>query len=327
MKERALVERVIKKPFLNTIQSIWKSLPIHLIFVLLLMAFSTQARAEDNSQPNQLTNEVTKASIEPTQENKIETEEKVEEKLPESDSNEPSESGSEVEKEVAVAQSANDQCRSQLINDDFNQRYTKLKKSFENDYNQGLPHQLKKDLIRVREDIDQLSSKLFDVNNSDPQEVNHIVQLAIDHLEKMITLLPKANNIAPIVRDRYVVPFTNINSIKAEQQECLMKLAVEEVQEKSPASMPESSGNIYQRLTSELEELNRNLYTIQTSDVQKFISYRAELLRLLEKFNKNPQSGVAATAPIPNMINKVHIEIEKLLPGLELSEKYYSIMQ
>ena len=218
----------------------------------------------------------------------------------------------------------NEQCRAILVNHDIENRYLKIQKNLESDYKEGMPKQLKTDLIRVREDIDGLTTKLFDVNNKNPQEVNHIVQLTVDYLEKMISLLPKANRIAPMVRDRYVVPFTNMNSIRAEHQECLMRAAIEDVQKKDVASgeSTESSANIYRKLTHELEKLNESLYTLQTTDVQRFITYRARLLNQLESYNKDPKEGGRITAKIPKVLNSVHNEIERLIPGLELSKNY-----
>lgn len=232
------------------------------------------------------------------------------------------------ESPVPPVHAETEQCRALLVNQDIEERYQKIQKSLESDYKEGLPKQLKIDLMRVREDIDGLTSKLFDVNNRDPQEVNHIVQLTIDYLEKMISLLPKAHRLAPVVRDRYVVPFTNMNSIRAEHQECLMQAAIEDLQNKEPASKPEpeSSHNIYRKLTRELERLNESLYTLQTTDVQRFISYRADLLKQLENYNRNQSAGDRITAKIPQVLNTVHNEIERLLPGLELSKNYYSIV-
>jgi hypothetical protein len=215
-------------------------------------------------------------------------------------------------------------CQDILVNEDIESRYKKIQDALEADYAQGMPKQLKTDLVRVREDIDGLSVKLFEVDTKDNQEVNHIVQLTIDYLEKMISLLPKANRIAPKVRDRYVIPFTNISSVKAEHQECLMKAAIEGVKEKELASN-EPSINIYKQLTTELERLNSNLYVLQTSDVQRFISYRSRLLRGLEAYNKTNENGSSLTAEIPQILNNVHREIEKLIPGLELSKDYLTV--
>lgn len=229
----------------------------------------------------------------------------------------------EVVAENSTDPKAFDQCQTSLVNQDIESRYKKIQDALEADYAQGLPKQLKTDLIRVRQDIDGLIGKLFDVDNSNSQEVNHIAQLTIDYLEKMISLVPKAHRIAPVLRDRYVVPFTNISSIKAEHQDCLMKAAVEEVKaDKTLVASNESSINIYKKLTTELERLNNNLYKLQTSDVQRFISYRAKILEKLEDYNKNQGSAVAITNDIPQILNNVHREIETLIPGLELSKEY-----
>jgi len=215
-------------------------------------------------------------------------------------------------------------CRSILVSQDVESRYKKIQDALEDDYANGMPHQLKTDLIRVRKDLDGLSVKLFEINSNNSQEINHIAQLTIDYLEKMISLVPKANKIAPRVRDQYVVPFTNMSSIRAEHQDCLMKAAIEDVKDR-PINTDGPSINIYRKLTGELERLNKNLYTLQTSDVQRFISYRAKILRRLEKFNKSNGQAGHVTEDIPQIINVVHTEIEKLIPGLELSKDYLTL--
>ncbi len=218
------------------------------------------------------------------------------------------------------------ECDAILVNHDIEARYKKIQEALEADYAQGMPKQLKTDLIRVRQDIDALTVKLYEVDPNNTQEVNHITQLTVDYLEKMISLLPKANKIAPQVRDRYVVPFTNISSIKAEHQECLMKQAVAEVRDKDVASeSDEPSINIYRKLTSELERLNSSLYTLQTTDVDQFVSYRSRLLSQLEDFNETRKNGATITGEIPPILHNVHREIEKLLPGLELSKDYLTL--
>ena len=81
-------------------------------------------------------------------------------------------------------------CQAILVNEDIESRYKKIQDALEADYAQGMPKQLKTDLVRVRDDIDGLSVKLFEVDTSNSQEVNHIIQLTIDYLEKMISHLP-----------------------------------------------------------------------------------------------------------------------------------------
>ncbi len=236
-----------------------------------------------------------------------------------------------VEDEVSIEQASessaiDDECQAIMVNQDIESRYKKIQEALEADFAQGMPKQLKTDLVRVREDIDSLTVKLYDVDTEDSQEVNHIAQLTIDYLEKMISLLPKATRIAPQVRDRYVVPFTNISSIRAEHQDCLMKAAVDQVKDQeAPADTGEAAINIYQKLTQEMERLNTNLYTLQTTDVQRFVNYRAYLLRNLEAYNKDQKPAQAVTAELPLVLNNVQREIEKLLPGLELSKEYLTV--
>ncbi len=221
-----------------------------------------------------------------------------------------------------------EQCQAIIVNQDIEDRYKKIQSALEADYAQGMPKQIKTDLIRVRDDIDSLTVKLFEVDSSNSQEVNHIAQLTIDYLDKMISLLPKANQIAPKVRDRYVVPFTNINSLRAEYQECMMEAAVAQVKDQDTASVSdaeEPSINIYKKLTKEMERLNNNLYTLQTTDVERYVSYRNQVMKNLEAYNKGEKQAVAVTSDLPQVLNKVHREIETLIPGLELSKEYLTV--
>ncbi len=227
---------------------------------------------------------------------------------------------------VQAAAPVNEKCQTILVNQDIETRYKKIQAALEADYAEGMPKQLKTDLIRVREDIDTLTLKLYDVDTNNSQEVNHIAQLTIDYLDKMISLLPKATKIAPKVRDRYVVPFTNISSIRAEHQECLMEAAVDQVKNQAtPEGSDEGAINIYKKLTQEMERLNSNLYTLQTTDVQRFINYRSRMLKQLEAYNKNKAEAFVVTKDIPQVLNNVHREIEKLIPGLELSKEYLTV--
>lgn len=218
-------------------------------------------------------------------------------------------------------------CESYIVNKDLEDRYDKLRAQMEKDYQSGVPHQIKSELVNVRKQVDQLMAKLFELDSSNSQEVNHITLQTISHLETMISLIPKANRMAPKVLDHYMVPFTNISSLKAEHQECLMKAAIEEAKSQNQKSMAsnESSFNVYRNLSEQLQEMNKNLYRLQTSDVGHFIGLRAQLIKNLEDFNKQPPGTVNITSNIPTVLNAVHTEIEKLIPGLELPEKYYTL--
>lgn len=216
-------------------------------------------------------------------------------------------------------------CETRFVSQDIEERFQSIQSGLEADYANGLPRQIKTDLIRVRDDIDQLSSKLFDVNKNNSQEINHIVQLTIDYLEKMISLIPKAHRIAPQVREQYVLPFTTISSIRAEYQDCLAQAKMQENQSRPLASASDKEQNKFHHLTVELEQLNNHLYTLQTSKVHRFITYRAKMLRQLELYNKQKVDGEKLTKQIPKMIHKVHQEIEKMLPALELSKDYLTL--
>jgi hypothetical protein len=105
-----------------------------------------------------------------------------------------------------------------------------------------------------------------------------------------------------------------------------MQAAVEQVKDqKAPETSLEGAINIYKTLTKEMERLNNNLYTLQTTDVERFISYRSRLMRTLEAYNEDKKTAVAVTQDIPQVLNNVHREIEKLLPGLELSKEYLTV--
>ena len=222
------------------------------------------------------------------------------------------------------SKSSETHCETSPVHKDIENRYNQIRKELEQGFNQGLPKKLKEDLTDVSRDIDKLSSQTFDMDSSNPQEINLLTQKTVDQLEKMIGLLPKASKLAPRMRQQYVMPFTNMNSIRAEHQNCLMELAIQESQnQKTPIK---NSGNIYKKLTSELNQLNQELYKLETTDVERFIGYRSQLLSYLEKYNTDGVSTVSPSEKIPEILNSVQTEIEKILPSLQLSKTYYSIL-
>ena len=220
-------------------------------------------------------------------------------------------------------------CENFAVTSEIENRYAKIRENLEKDYNSGIPHKLKTELIKLRSETDKISQKIFDVADINTQEVNSLVKDTIDRLEKFIQLVPEISNNAPKVRDQYVVPFTNISSLKAEHQECLMTMAIEQAKNQvKDEPQIEEDLNIYKNLTHELNSLSNYLYRAETTDVQKFIQLRSELLSSLEEYNKSKEvsSPNKVVKNIPKTINAVQSEIEKLLPGLQLSKKYYSII-
>ena len=215
-------------------------------------------------------------------------------------------------------------CEAVLTNVDMENHYNRIRKNLEQGFNQGLPKKLKEDLIQVSGKLDKLSLQTFDMDPDNPQEINILTQQIIIQLEKMIGLLPKASKLAPKMRKQYVIPFTNLNSIKAEHQNCLMEIAIKESQNQD--IKVENSGNIYKQLTSELNQLNQELYKLETTDIERFIGYRSQLLSYLEKYNTNKVPSPSHSEKIPEILNSVQTEIEKILPSLQLSKTYYSIL-
>lgn len=220
-------------------------------------------------------------------------------------------------------------CETYVINSEIENRYDSIRENLEKNFNSGLPHQLKGKLVDLRSETDELTQKMFDTSSLSEQEVSSLLQETLNRLEKFIQLLPEIVDNAPKVRDQYVVPFTNISSLKAEHQDCLMSVAIEQAQTEAKEQRQEASSslNIYKKITDELNHLNDNLYLAETSDVQKFIQIRAQLLELMESYNKEHQvtEKQKIVSNIPMAINAVQSEIEKLLPGLQLSENYYSL--
>jgi hypothetical protein len=223
-------------------------------------------------------------------------------------------------------------CENYALTSEIQNRYDKIRKNLEKDFNSGLPYKLRTQLIDLRGETDQLSQKLFDVSDINDQEVNSLMNDTVDRLEKFIQLIPEISSNAPKVRTQYVVPFTNLSSLRAEHQECLMSIAIQ--QAKDDAKNDDATAiddNIYQKLTEELKNLNANLYQAETSDVQRFVALRSELLNLLESYNKekdkSPETSQQVVKNIPKALNAVQTEIERLLPGLKLSKKYYSIVE
>jgi hypothetical protein len=220
-----------------------------------------------------------------------------------------------------------EKCELEITNNDIEKRYQNIQKKLEEDYNLGIPKQLKDNLINMRKQIDQLMLESFDLQANNSQEINSITHKIISKLEEMISILPKASQWAPKIRSQYVIPFTNINSIKAEHQDCLMRLAVKDIIDTDVnVKENETSENIYQKLTSELNQLNNNLYSLETTDIEKYIGLRNQLLIDLESYNKTSTPNQLVSKNIPSVLNSIQAEIERLLPSLELSKTYLSLV-
>ena len=225
------------------------------------------------------------------------------------------------------------QCEDIIIGEDFDARYKKIKLGLENDFLTCEPKKLRQDLIGVREKIDKLSLESYELENKDSQEYQHFALMTVQALDSLIDILPQASALAPKMRQQYVVPFTNINSLKADYQDCLMREAIEQAQEeiKKDENIDVAladRANTYARLANELNELNNNLYNLETTNVQRLIDYRAQLLVEIENYNKLTEKSnfeFQASRQIPAFLNTVHNEIERVLPGLQLSKSYYTL--
>ena len=232
-----------------------------------------------------------------------------------------------------LAHSGKKDCSSILIQKDFEDHYNKIREQLEQGFNQGLPKKLSDQLTAINQNIDRLSLQVFDINPDNSQEINLLVQGTIDQLEKIISLIPKLSNLAPKIRTDYIMPFSNMNSIGAEHQNCLMEIAIKEIQTQDRDTKIKNSGNIYKKLTSELNQMNQSLYTLQTTRVEQFIGYHSQLLSSLEKYNAKEKGQNIKTLArekiseeIPLILNSVQTEIDKIQPGLQLSKNYYSIL-
>jgi len=234
--------------------------------------------------------------------------------------------------EVDIQKPNRNQCEDIIIGEDFDARYKKIKMSLEEDFLNGKPKKLKQDLIGVREQIDKLSLEVYELESKDPQEFQHFALMTVQALDTLIDILPKASDLAPKMRNQYVVPLTNINSLKADYQDCLMREAIEQAQEeiKNDKNINDAladRANTYANLASELNELNNNLYNLETTNIQKLVDYRAQLMLEIENYNKLSEKSnfeFQASRQIPAFLHSVHTEIERVLPGLQLSKSYYS---
>ena len=200
-------------------------------------------------------------------------------------------------------------------------RYQKIRKKMEQDFQQGPPKKLKEDLTYLEKKVDKISLQIFDLNPDSPQEVKRLAQQTLNQLEEIIRILPKASELALRMRTQYVVPFTTINSIKAEYQDCLGGLDIEEDQNQK------TKNSVYRQLTSEFKELNQELYDLETKNISLFVGYRSQLLLDLEKYNENKNPMSSPSQRVPEILNSVQREIGKILSNLQLSKFYYSVFQ
>ena len=225
-------------------------------------------------------------------------------------------------------------CSVILNQKDFEDHYNKTRVQLEKAFNQGLPKKLSDELIEINQKVDKLSLQVFDMNPDNPQEINLLVQKTIEQLEKVINLIPKISNLAPKMRKQYVMPFTNMNFIGAEHQNCLTEIAIEEIQNQNTDKQTRKSGDIYKKLISELDQMNQNLYKLQTTRIERFIGYHSQLLSSLEKENtkknenQNTETSIVEniSKKIPLILNSVQTEIDKIQPSLQLSKTYYSLL-
>lgn len=224
---------------------------------------------------------------------------------------------------------SDEQCKTLLVSADLEQRYKKLQNKMKEDLSSGVPHELKNSFIKVREKIDLLAVQLFELEEKDNQSVNQTVNQVLVQLEQMIGLVPKVNELAPQMRDQYVIPLTNIDSLRADHEHCLMQAAIRKVSEDSSDSGNdlESSFATYNKLTEELERLNNDLYKLQTTKVEKFIGLRDEVLQSLAAYNNGQKGPHQLSTEIPEILNILHRDIEEIMPGLEVPKVYYSLLQ
>jgi hypothetical protein len=224
-------------------------------------------------------------------------------------------------------------CENIIIDADFEQKFQEIQNNLEEDFNQGAPKKIKGELLEVRGKIDQLTLNVFDLKKPDSQEFHHFANQTLQALDQLIELMPRASAIAPKMRVQYVVPFANISSLKADYYDCMMRAAIEQAQEEIQTSgeievQNEDRSQTYKKLSKELNDLNKNLYHLETADLQKLISYRAQIINEIERFNQQgqPESyDFTIAQEFPELLNSVHNEIEKVLPGLQLSKNYYSL--
>lgn len=232
-----------------------------------------------------------------------------------------------VHAEIATDQTATvTQCEAEIINKDLEDRYEKIRKKLELGFAQGEPQKIKSHFLELRKRLDKLNLEFYDIESNNTQEINFMAQNILSSLEDLLKLLPQATKVAPQVREEVVVPFTNISSLIADNQECLMKAAVLEAQKEITNSKVEiSSSNIYKKLTAELRDLNENLYKLETTDIQRFVDLRGQLLKQIENYNNNKSIDQQLSQNFPQMINSMQSEIERVIPGLELSKEYLTL--
>lgn len=211
---------------------------------------------------------------------------------------------------------------------DLEKQFDELRKSLENGFQQGLPAQLRGELVKSRETSDDLTLQVLDTHIENEQEINGLVKKMLDHLDEFIVLVPKVSNHAPKVRDEFVIPFSNVSSLRSETKECFVAEVDQNSGEIKETATETTNINKFALITDELNRLNHNLYEAQTISPQKYLSYKAELQEMIEKYNNSRDlySANQIKSRVPEILNNMQTEIDVLLPGFQLSTKYMAVV-
>lgn len=213
-------------------------------------------------------------------------------------------------------------CHSPIDPQDPVTNHSSMQAELQKTYNEGIPKKLREQLVAVRSQVDTLSGKFFSVNSHDSQTVETMIKATVRMLDQLIQLLPDMQSMAPDIRMKIVLPFTNINSLVADYIDCLNNVAIADTHKKDDLGGIKTMDNPFKDLSPELTELNTSLYDLETFESQ-YSRYRSDFATIDE--DGNEVFKISNLQQIPAVLNAIQLDIEDIMPALELTKNYASL--
>ena len=197
-------------------------------------------------------------------------------------------------------------------------KFSQLKQAMEVGFQKGLPAKLKQELSQARKNADDLAVETMDISGENSLEINKVFSQANKALGTFIELMPKVAAQAPQIRSEFVLPLASLNYLHAEKPQCDLQQDFEESID---------FNDMYSIVNQEMKRLTTALYILQTLSAQEFIAQQTELNKLMIEYNQSQDSKYAKEllAKIPNIVHSMQQKVDNILPGFELSKKYYSM--
>ena len=216
-----------------------------------------------------------------------------------------------------------EKCENQAIRSDLEKRFMTLQSQIVENFELGQTKKIRDELLTLRNNLDQLSIRSLDLSSSNSQELNHFVHQILEQFDLALKIVPEMKTDVARVKKDYVTPFQNINNEVTINQDCMMELAVLNAQndkddkDRSQASQMTSLKS-YQILSQHFDRLNQNAFLIESYHPHELNQIKIQLSQGLELFNNGRNKNFPHSLPLA--INSLQEKLEKLLPGLQISQ-------